>query len=50
MSKFTQATRQFILVIHHKTIIGEGTIRLLEFNAVERIIERIELIAAGVYP
>lgn len=37
-------------VIQYKTSIGEGTIRLLEFNAIERILERIELIEAGIYP
>lgn len=37
-------------VIYAKTDIGEGTLRLLQFNTVERILERKELIAAGVYP
>lgn len=33
-----------------KTEIGEGTLRLLEFNALERIMERQELIDLGFYP
>lgn len=33
-----------------KTEIGEGTLRLLEFNASERIMERQELIDLGFYP
>jgi HNH endonuclease len=37
-------------VIYSKTDIGEGTLRLLEFNALELILERKELMGAGLYP
>lgn len=37
-------------VIYSKTAIGEGTLMLLDFNSVERILERKELVEAGVYP
>lgn len=32
-----------------KTAIGEATVKILEFNTIERILERIELMRAGVY-
>ncbi len=36
--------------IYPLTEIRKGTIHLLDFNAVERILERKELVEAGVYP
>lgn len=36
--------------IHAKTEIGRSTIKLLELNDAERIMERIDLIQAGIYP
>lgn len=35
---------------HTQTDIGEGTLRLLDFNSIERILERKELVDAGAYP
>jgi len=32
------------------TMIGEATVKILEFNTLERILERIELEGTGVYP
>jgi hypothetical protein len=37
-------------VIYAKTVVGEGTLTLLDFNSVERILERKELVEAGIYP
>lgn len=37
-------------LIKAKNEIGEGTLRLLDFNSVERVMERQELIALGFYP
>lgn len=33
-----------------KTSIGTATVKILDFNRLERILERLELIEAGVYP
>lgn len=37
-------------VISSKTDIGKATIKVLSLNALDRIIERIDLIKAGYYP
>ena len=37
-------------MIYSQTDVGEGTLRLLDFNSFERILERKELMDAGVYP
>jgi hypothetical protein len=37
-------------VIYAQTDVGEGTLRLLDFNSIERILERKELVDAGAYP
>lgn len=37
-------------LILHKTSIGAGTIKILDFNRPERVVERLELIEAGIYP
>ncbi len=36
--------------ILHKTEIGEATIKLLKLNDIDRILERVDLIAAGLFP
>ena len=33
-----------------KTSLGAGTIKILNFNASNRVMERLELIVAGIYP
>lgn len=37
-------------IIEAKTDIGEGTLRLLEFNSMDRVLERKMLIELGFYP
>jgi hypothetical protein len=37
-------------IIFHKTDIGEATIKLLKFNDIDRVLERIDLIKAKLYP
>ncbi len=37
-------------VIFPRTNVGEGTIKVLGFNDMERVLERIDLIKAGLYP
>ncbi len=32
-----------------KTVIGEGTVKILNFNKIELVLERLELMAAGLY-
>ena len=36
--------------ISSKTQWGEATIKILEFNSIERILERLELSGTGIYP
>jgi hypothetical protein len=36
--------------IYSKTPTGEATIKLLEFNEISRILERLDLVAAGIFP
>ncbi|MFN0175876.1 MAG: HNH endonuclease [Saprospiraceae bacterium] len=33
-----------------KTLLGEATVKILDFNTLERILERLELGVTGVYP
>jgi hypothetical protein len=37
-------------IILAKTYIGEATIKLLKLNEIDRILERLDLIEAGLYP
>ena len=37
-------------LIFPKTSIGAGTIKILGFNDLDRVMERLELVVAGVYP
>ena len=37
-------------LILSKTAIGAATVKILDFNRLERVLERLELIDAGVYP
>jgi len=37
-------------LIWPKTSIGVATVKILDFNRLERVLERLELIDAGVYP
>jgi hypothetical protein len=36
-------------LIHSKTDIGEGTLRLLEFNSLDRVLERKLLVELGLF-
>jgi len=33
-----------------KTLLGEATVKILEFNTLEQILERLELSGTGIYP
>jgi hypothetical protein len=36
--------------IYPKTLTGKATVKLLEFNEISRILERLDLVAAGIFP